>query len=389
MKGAWRKTTIGDVITLQRGVDITKTQMEPGNVPVVSSSGISGYHNTAHSKGPGVIIGRKGSLGTAYYVVQDYWPHDTTLWVRDFKGNLPRFVYYFLKSMDFKRLDVGSANPTLNRNHVHPLEVTWPDVETQGAIADILGSLDDKIELNRQMNETLEQMAMALYKHWFVDFGPFQDGEFVESELGPIPKGWNPGSLDDMATTRSEVVQPTETMTEVPYIGLEHMPRGSIALDIWGDSKEVASGKFRYLKGDILFGKLRPYFKKVGVAPNDGICSTDIYVLQPKQPFWFGVVLGQVIQQAFIDHCSNGASGTKMPRTNWGQMCRYRIAIPPDSVGKEFNVLIQTFVHQIRANIDETQTLISIRDYLLPRLLSGEIALQEAEETVEEALAHG
>ncbi|MHB9131020.1 MAG: restriction endonuclease subunit S [Armatimonadota bacterium] len=217
----WIETTIGEQLTLQRGFDITKTEQRPGHVPVISSGGISSYHDTAAVNGPGVILGRKGVVGSVYYIASDYWPHDTTLWVKDFKGNDPRFVYYFFRSLAplLARMDVGSANPTLNRNHVHPIKINWPPVYVQKAIACILGKLDDKIELNQQMNQTLEETAQAIFRSWFVDFDPvyakvvgqqpaglapaiaelFPDS-FEESALGKIPRGWTIGKLSDIAT---------------------------------------------------------------------------------------------------------------------------------------------------------------------------------------------
>jgi type I restriction enzyme S subunit len=171
------ETTIGDQITFQRGFDITKKDQVMGSVPVVSSGGISSYHNDHKVDAPGVVIGRKGTLGTVYYLDEKFWPHDTSLWIKDFKGNFPRYVYYFLLNITpiIKKMDVGAANPTLNRNHIHPMPVLWPSLNNQKAIAHILGKLDDKIELNRQMNQTLEAMAQALFKSWFVDFDPVMD----------------------------------------------------------------------------------------------------------------------------------------------------------------------------------------------------------------------
>ena len=212
----WETTTIGQQATLQRGIDTTKAQQRPGKVPVVSSGGVSSYRDTAFAKGPGVILGRKGTLGTVFYIEEDYWPHDTTLWVRDFHGNEPRFVYYFFRSIssDLVALDVGSANPALNRNHVHPIVIQWPKLYEQQAIARILGALDDKIELNCRMNHTLEEMAWAIFKSWFVDFEPVTaraegrqpygmnaetaslfPSAFQDSGLGPIPRGWQIGPL--------------------------------------------------------------------------------------------------------------------------------------------------------------------------------------------------
>jgi len=167
-------TTIGEQLTLQRGFDITKKQQIAGDVPVVSSGGVASYHNEAKVEGPGVVLGRKGTLGTVFYIEEDYWPHDTSLWVKDFKGNNPRFVYYFFKSITavIKKMDVGAANPALNRNHVHPMEVKWPVRKAQNYIVEVLAKLDNKIELNRQTNQTLEAIAQAIFKSWFVDFDP-------------------------------------------------------------------------------------------------------------------------------------------------------------------------------------------------------------------------
>jgi type I restriction enzyme, S subunit len=123
MLSGWKQCLFGDVLTLQRGFDITKKEQKPGYVPVISSSGINSFHDTAKVNGPGVIIGRKGSLGTVFYVEENYWPHDTTLWIKDFHGNFPKFAYYFLGTLNLAQFDAGASNPTLNRNHVHLLPV--------------------------------------------------------------------------------------------------------------------------------------------------------------------------------------------------------------------------------------------------------------------------
>jgi type I restriction enzyme S subunit len=142
----WQVLQIGRMITLQRGVDITKDEQEEGDVPVVSSGGIASYHSVALVKAPGVIVGRKGTAGALYYIQSDYWPHDTTLYVRDFWGNHPRFVYYKLLSMDLASYDTGTANPTVNRNVVHPVKVSWPPVGEQFAISNYLDRTSETID---------------------------------------------------------------------------------------------------------------------------------------------------------------------------------------------------------------------------------------------------
>ena len=219
MSSEWPQVTLGDVLTLQRGMDLPVQNRRLGPYPVVASTGIVGFHDEGPVKGPGVLIGRSGSIGGGQYIVEDFWPLNTTLWVKDFKGNDARFCYYLLKSIDFSALNAGSGVPTLNRNHLHPLMVASPPIEEQREISLTLGSIDDRIALLRETNATLESIAQALFKSWFVDFDPvrakmeghapegmdeataalFPDS-FEESELGLVPKGWSYLSLRDVVT---------------------------------------------------------------------------------------------------------------------------------------------------------------------------------------------
>jgi len=167
----WEETTIGAQITLQRGFDITKDQQRPGTVPVVSSGGIKSFHDTATVQAPGVVLGRKGTLGKVFYLETDFWPHDTTLWVKDFKGNEPRFVYHFLTALDVTKLNSGAANPALNRNQVHPIATSWPPVDCQRRIATTLDSLADQIEsvesIYQRKLAALEELKKSLLHQAF------------------------------------------------------------------------------------------------------------------------------------------------------------------------------------------------------------------------------
>ena len=173
MAGEWNQGTLGDLVVLQRGHDLTESERRCGSVPIMGSAGQNGFHDTALASGPGVVVGRSGaSFGKVHYCSQDYWPHNTVLYVTDFKGNDPQFVYYFLSTIDFSRYNSGSAQPSLNRNYIYAIPIAFPGLEEQRAIACILGALDDKIELNRRMNRTLEGLARAVFQSWFVDFDP-------------------------------------------------------------------------------------------------------------------------------------------------------------------------------------------------------------------------
>jgi len=159
---SWRIMRLDDFCVLQRGFDITKAEQASGLVPVVSSGGISSYHNVAKVRGPGVAIGRKGTLGTVHYLDDDFWPHDTTLWVKDFKENSPLFTSYLLSSMRLERFDTGASNPTLNRNGIHPLPIAVPDTAEQEIIANTLSAVDQKNRLLIRKRLVLQELFRTL-----------------------------------------------------------------------------------------------------------------------------------------------------------------------------------------------------------------------------------
>ena len=196
----WKHCNLGDVLTLQRGFDLPERNRREGNIPIVSSSGISGYHNVAKVCSPGVVTGRYGTLGEVFYLDKDFWPLNTTLYVRDFKGNDPLFLSYFLRTLNLAHQNVAGAVPGLNRNALHLLPVFIPQLPTQRKIAAILSAYDDLIENNTRRIAILEEMAQSLYREWFVHFRfpGHEKKRLVESELGLIPEGWEVVKLGDV-----------------------------------------------------------------------------------------------------------------------------------------------------------------------------------------------
>jgi len=321
----------------------------------------------------------------------------------------PRYLFYALRSDTVQhRLHARATGTTaqgIRQSELLQVLFDFPrDIKEQQAIAHILGTLDDKIELNRRLNRTLEEMARAIFKSWFVDFDPvrakaagqqppglaphiadlFPD-EFEDSELGEIPKGWDWGALSDVAANHRRSVSPEEIVPTTPYIGLGDMPRQSIALDQWGTADGLASSKFRFNSGEILFGKLRPYFHKVGVAPITGICSTDILVIGPKSPVWLGLVLGHVSSPEFVAYTSTVSTGTKMPRVNWKDMARYPIALPPQALAAALTTRVKPLIERMQTSVHESHTLAALRDALLPKLMSRQIRVEAATSLVKEA----
>jgi len=318
-----------------------------------------------------------------------------------------KFLKVFLMSSLFQRqilsLASGSAQLNYGPSHLRQMLICVPPISEQRAIASILGALDDKIELNRKMSATLEAMARALFKSWFVDFDPvraksedrdpglppeiaalFPDS-FEDSELGDIPKRWRASSLGEVAVNERRGISHNDIPEGTPYIGLEHMPRRSIALGRWDHAAQLESNKSQFRQGDILFGKLRPYFHKVGVAPVAGVCSTDILVVSPASTDWAAFVLMHLSSDELVAHTDRCSTGTKMPRASWEHISRYEVTLPPVTVVRSFTMAIAPMAERIVAAIHESRTLAVLRDALLPKLISGELRVTEAERTLEES----
>ena len=304
-----------------------------------------------------------------------------------------QYLFYSLGARDAQHQFHARANGVtrfgLRKADIGTVTVPLPPLPEQRRIAHILGTLDDKIELNRGMNETLEEMARAVFKDWFVDFGPvrakmegrdaylpedvwglFPD-RLVESELGLVPEGWGVKALGEVSQERRHSIVPGQIEPGTAYIGLQHMPKRRMVLSEWDQAEGLTSAKLKFAKGDILFGRLRPYFHKVGVAPVDGVCSTDIAVISPNTPNWFGFALGHVSSSDFVNYTDAGSTGTRMPRTNWKEMARYPLILPTESLAKAFNQMIRPTVDLALESIHEAARLTKLRDGLLPVLVSG------------------
>ena len=367
MSENWKTYKLGDIATLQRGFDLPTQNRINGDIPIIAASGIGGYHNVSKVKGPGVITGRSGTIGKVMFENGDFWPLNTSLWVKDFHENDPKFIYYLLTNFDFTAFNVGTSVPTLNRNDVHVVEFSIPGIEEQRSIASILSSIDDKIELNLQMNKTLEEMAMVLYKHWFVDFGPFQEGELVDSELGLIPKGWEVKRLD--------------YILEIKY-GKDHKKLEVGKIPVYG-----SGGIMRYVNQFL-------YDRDSILIPRKGTLSNLFYL---TTPFWSvdTMFYSKIKQKHFgkyvfyflktIDLASMDV-GSAVPSLTTELLNRIDILVPPTLEIERFDETVTRYFNIMESNIIENKTLTTLRDTLLPKLISGEVRVKEAEEILEEVL---
>ena len=431
MAGDWREYRIGEIADIVGGS--TPSTADPsnfnGDIPWLTPKDLSGPHDRYVSRGER-NLSRKGLescsaqlLPAGTVLVTSRAPIGYAAIAKNpiatnqgFRNLIPKpgfdseFLYYWVKAHveELQRHASGSTFQELTGTALAQIRIRVPPLPEQRAIAHILGTLDDKIEVNRRMSETLEAMARALFKAWFVDFEPvrakmegrWRRGEslpglpahlydlfpdrLVDSELGEIPEGWGVGTLGDVADHIRRNVQPGQIEPQTPYIALEHMPRRCIALSDWGAAEGIESNKFEFRKGEILFGKLRPYFHKVGVAPVDGVCSTDIVVVAPKTPHWFAFVLYVVSSDEFVEYTNAGSTGTKMPMTSWVEMARYDIVLPPEAIAQAFTEMVRPGVDRIIAATHESRTLAALRDTLLPMLISGALRVTDAERFLEE-----
>lgn len=289
-----------------------------------------------------------------------------------------RFLYLLFNTRSVRAQISGSASGTKVRHtapeRIYRVRVHVPDVKTQAAIAETILSYDDLIENNRSRITLLEESARLLYREWFVRlrFPGYEHTSIVDG----VPQGWGRKTLGSLCSEVRDLVLPESLEPDTPYIGLEHMPRRSISLNEWGTAEQVTSSKSRFKEGEILFGKIRPYFHKVGVAFVDGVASSDAIVIRPVDETLHALVLMTMASDEFVAVTAQQMKeGSKMPRADWKQMKAYSVPLPPPGLLSNFDDAIQPIIAQLKALSFANQKLRAARDLLLPRLMSGELAV--------------
>lgn len=361
-----------------------------------------------------IVFTKKGTLGQTGFVPEGHRYPKFLLSSNQMKLTVdrsiadPLFVYYYVSSDAARSKIVQDSTqtgvPKTNVAYLKNFPILLPPLDEQQRIATLLNALDDKIEQNRRTGRALEKLARAIFRAWFVDFEPVHakaagatsfpsmpqsvfdelPSRFIDSTIGAIPEGWVPGVFGAIGAERRDGVKPADINPSTPYIGLEHMPRRCISLANWDQAGKVTSGKTRFTAGEILFGKLRPYFHKVGIASVDGICSTDIIVIKPTMREWYGVLLGYISSDELVAYTNACSTGTKMPRTKWSDISQYTIVMPPLSFAKAFTEMAESMTSLMISGIFESRKLAELRDYLLPKLLSGQVRVRDAEKWVDD-----
>ncbi|HCI12444.1 MAG TPA: restriction endonuclease subunit S [Gallionellaceae bacterium] len=333
-----------------------------------------------------LLLTSVGTLGSPYVVKPGerfYFKDGNLTWFRYFQELDSKFLYYWLVSpqgkAELQKCTIGSSQSAFTIVLLKGVEIELPPLPIQQRIAGILSSYDELIENNQRRIRILEDMARSLYREWFVHFRypGHESVPLVESPLGQIPQGWEVKKLGDIAEDMRRNIQKGKLDEPQPYVGLEHIPRRSLALDSWETASELGSNKLAFKKGEVLFGKIRPYFHKVSIAPFDGLCSADTIVIRARQPEHYAIVGGCVSSDEFVAHATATSNGSKMPRANWSVLEEYPVAIPTLAVASQFSAVVRPAIQQMQTLIFQTANLRRTRDLLLPRLLSGDVSLKE------------
>lgn len=364
--GTWKSGELGNFVTLKRGFDLPQQKRRDGQVPIFSSSGVTGTHSDAMIKAPGVITGRYGTIGEVFFASEDFWPLNTTLFVDDFHGNDEKFIYYFLKTLEWSKFTSASAVPGINRNTVHKEIVRLPDIGTQKEIANTLSLLDEKIKTNIKINDNLQQQAQAIYHERFEIISP-----------DALPFGWRVVTLGEVAMVSNKSLNPLKE----PEIMLEHysIPAFDEArFPVFELSTSIKSNKFIIDASCFMISKLNPTTKRVWkpyCLTENAVCSTEFIVYKAKDEsitdFLYSVIDSSSFSDFMRSHVT-GSTGSRQ-RTTPSETLSYELIIPSEDKLAEFQSLVSPTYAQIRINAIENDKLKRLRDSLLPKLMSGEI----------------
>jgi type I restriction enzyme, S subunit len=289
-----------------------------------------------------------------------------------------RFLYHLFNTNLIREQLRNSSSGTKVRHtspeRIYRAKVSVPDVSTQRKIAAILTAYDDLIEVNKRRIALLEKMAEELYREWFVRmrFPGHQDTRFVKG----VPEGWEVKPISTFCSEIRAGVKKKDLAEDEIYIGLEHIPRKSIAFREWSTADSVDSNKLRFKERDILFSKIRPYLHKVALAHFSGACSSDTIVLRPRDRIYEGFLLFTVFSDTFIELATIASKGTKMPRADWAFLEKLELKIPPSELLETYQVRFEETFSLIATLLKANKNAAKTRDLLLPRLISGKLSVE-------------
>ena len=361
---SWRETTLGEITDLKRGFDLPKSQRLQGDVPVYSSSGITGSNSTAAVEGPCVITGRYGTIGEVFFSGGPCWPLNTALYSTEFNGNNPRFVYYLLQTIPWQGYTTASAVPGVNRNHVNLCPVKIPDKATQDAIVEVLDSIVDKIALNNQLNDYLFELVSSVFAHRFSD-------------------NVNTTELKNVLSISTKALKPQEHADEIwehysiPAFDEKHRP-------IFEPASGIKSNKYQIDSECILISKLNPSTKRIWMpccSSNNAVCSTEFIVYRPYlkeyKSFYYAAIDSPRFTDYLLEHVS-GSTGSRQ-RAQPKDTLNYLMPNPDNEEIKDFCIFADPIYRHIQINEQQTAKLELLRETLLPKLMSGAIDVSKVD----------
>ena len=368
---------LSEVVEIKYGKD--HKHLADGDIPLYGSGGIMRYVDTPLYEQESILIPRKGTLSNLFYLNIPFWSVDTMFYTKIKEGNDGKYLYYLLKSMDLASMNVGSAVPSLTTEVLNKVEINVPDLPTQTQIAQILTSLDDKIELNLQMNQTLEAMAQAIFKEWFVDFKfPGFDGELVDG----LPKGWRMGKVKEMYKTTSGGT-PSRAKEEYYENGTINWVKskelnGSFIFDteekITVDAVKNSSAKL-IPKHSVLVAMYGATVGEYAITSRETTCNQAICAVieDGNYPFTY-----------FFEYFKNNkfniigqASGSAQQNISQALIQQLDILVPAIEIVKEYHLVVEKMFAKMEDNLLQIQTLTQTRDALLPKLMSGKIEIKK------------
>ena len=370
----WKKYKLGDILTIKYGKD--HKQLADGNIPIYGSGGIMRYGERSLYEGPSILIPRKGSLNNIMYSDKPFWTVDTMFWtiINEEIAN-PLFVYYSICKKDFSSLNVGSAVPSLTVPVIEDVDILLPSKSTQDKIVSILKSLDDKIEVNRRINDNLEQQAQALFNSWFVDFEPFKDQPFVESETGMIPQKWKVDRLSSIANyingLAMQKYRPVENEVGLPVLKIKELGQGGCDDNSELCSPSLIGEKYVINDGNIVFSWSGTLMVKIWCGGKCGL-NQHLFVVKPyDMPKWFVYQWTKYHLDNFIQIAKDKA--VTMGHIKRGELDKALVLVPDNDELSKMDSVMQPIHRQIISNEIASRHLASLRDTLLPRLMSSNL----------------
>jgi len=401
MAGEWTETCFGDVASFASGKGLHKSEYSPtGRYPVMGSNSLLGMCDRPLYKEPVITIGRVGACGEIHRTTGPAWISDNALVVQGGENCDQTFLFYVLKSTDFSAIIGGTTQPLITQTAVKALPMLLPPLAEQKAIAAVLGALDDKIELNRRMNATLEAMARALFQSWFVDFDPVRatlDGRppsaidpataalfpehLEETALGHTPKGWEVRSLDKTAHYLNGLAlqkYPPGDGPTLPVIKIAQLRKGdSIGADRCNTDLPP---NYVVQDGDVLFSWSGSLEVELWCGGPGALNQHLFKVTSPEFPKWFYYLWTLYHLDEFRLIAADKA--TTMGHIQRGHLTAAKVLIPPRPLLDAMTRTMSPLIDQLIANRTQSRTLATLRDTLLPKLLSGELSVAGATDTL-------